>query len=240
MLDKSAITPLYIQLMNELEDKIRKEIYEPSEKLLTESEMSKKYGVSLITVRKALDLLTEKDLVERKQGKGTYVKKPKFSKNVHMLQSFSEMCEQMGVKPGAKMLENKIVKADEKTAGALGIDVESSVVYISRLRYANSEPVVLENNYFSLKYAVLLDTKFDDNSLFKFLYEKYGFKVSASEKVIELCKATSKEASALQVKKGESLLRVKSIAFDSENKPLYTGVQIINGDRFCLCTYEKV
>ena len=80
--------------------------------------------------------------------RGTFVTKPKFSRNIKRLQSFSEMCEQMGVVPGAHMLENKIVDADEKIAARLGIETGSKVIFISRLRFADSEPVVIEKTIF--------------------------------------------------------------------------------------------
>ena len=82
------------------------------------------------------------------------------------------MCEQMGVVPGAHMLENNIVDADEKIAARLGIETGSKVIFISRLRFADSEPVVIEKNYFPLKYAFLLEAQFEDNSLFDYLKEK--------------------------------------------------------------------
>ena len=104
------MTPLYVQLMDTVEKDIKSGRYKPGDKIMTESEMAKTYGVSLITVRKAIGSLMEKGLVVRKQGKGTFVTKPKFSRNIKRLQSFSEMCEQMGVVPGAHMLENKIVE----------------------------------------------------------------------------------------------------------------------------------
>lgn len=238
MLDQTAITPLYEQLMDEIEKDIKTGIYQPGYKIMTETEMAKAYGVSLITVRKAVGLLMEKGLVVRKQGKGTFVTKPKFSRNMKQLQSFSEMCGQMGVKPGAKMLENRLIQADVKTAERLGIEPGSQVIFISRLRYADLEPVAIEKNYFPLKYAFLLDAKFDDNSLFDFLSEKSGLKVASSEKLIELCRASSEEAELLDVKKGDYLLFVRSTAFDNKNEQIYAGVQIINGDRFSLYVYE--
>ena len=137
MLNQDSMTPLYVQLMNEVEKSIKNGEYKPGDKLLTETEMAKKYGVSLITVRKAIGSLMEEGLVVRKQGKGTFVTKPKLSRNMKKLQSFSEMCEQMGVEPGAKMLENKLVTAEGKVAEALGIEPGSNVVYISSLRYAD-------------------------------------------------------------------------------------------------------
>ncbi len=238
MLKQDAMTPLYVQLMDEVEKSISQGLYKPGDKIMTEAEMAKEYGVSLITVRKAVSQLMEKGLVIKKQGKGTFVTKPKFTRNMKKLQSFSEMCEQMGVVPGAKMLENCVIPADAKTAARLRIEPESNVVYISRLRYADQEPVQIERSFFPLKYAFLLEADFDDNSLFDYLREHAGVKVASSEKMIELCRATAEEAALLDVKKGDYLLFVRSTAFDKNGDPMYCGIQIINGDRFALHVYE--
>ena len=174
MLKQDAITPLYVQLMEELETSIRNGVYKPGDKIMTEAEMAKEYGVSLITVRKAVGSLMEKGLVVRKQGKGTFVTKPKYSRNMKKLQSFTEMCEQMGVKPGAQVLENRLIMADKKVADRLGIEPGSNVVYISRLRLADGEPVQVEKSYFPLNYAFLLEEDLNHGSMFECLKEKAG------------------------------------------------------------------
>ena len=239
MLKQDAITPLYVQLMEELETSIRNGVYKPGDKIMTEAEMAKEYGVSLITVRKAVGSLMEKGLVGRKQGKGTFVTKPKYSRNMKKLQSFTEMCEQMGVKPGAQVLENRLIMADKKVADRLGIEPGSNVVYISRLRLADGEPVQVEKSYFPLKYAFLLEEDLNNGSMFECLKEKAGAKVASSEKMIELCRATAEEAALMDVKKGDYLLFVKSTAYDENGEPMYAGIQLINGDRFSLYVYES-
>lgn len=239
MLKQDAITPLYVQLMEELETSIRNGVYKPGDKIMTEAEMAKEYGVSLITVRKAVGSLMEKELVVRKQGKGTFVTKPKYSRNMKKLQSFTEMCEQMGVKPGAQVLENRLIMADKKVADRLGIEPGSNVVYISRLRLADGEPVQVEKSYFPLKYAFLLEEDLNNGSMFECLKEKAGAKVASSEKMIELCRATAEEAALMDVKKGDYLLFVKSTAYDENGEPMYAGIQLINGDRFSLYVYES-
>ena len=239
MLKQDAITPLYVQLMDELEASIRNGVYKPGDKIMTETEMAKEYGVSLITVRKAVGSLMEKGLVVRKQGKGTFVTKPKYSRNMKKLQSFTEMCEQMGVKPGARVLENRLIAADQKVADRLGIEPGSNVVYISRLRLVDGEPVQVEKSYFPLKYAFLLEEDLNDGSMFECLKEKAGAKVASSEKMIELCRATAEEAALMDVKKGDYLLFVKSTAYDENGEPMYAGIQLINGDRFSLYVYES-
>lgn len=239
MLKQDAITPLYVQLMEELETSIRNGVYKPGDKIMTEAEMAKEYGVSLITVRKAVGSLMEKGLVVRKQGKGTFVTKPKYSRNMKKLQGFTEMCEQMGVKPGAQVLENRLIMADKKVADRLGIEPGSNVVYISRLRLADGEPVQVEKSYFPLKYAFLLEEDLNNGSMFECLKEKAGAKVASSEKMIELCRATAEEAALMDVKKGDYLLFVKSTAYDENGEPMYAGIQLINGDRFSLYVYES-
>lgn len=239
MLKQDAITPLYVQLMEELETSIRNGVYKPGDKIMTEAEMAREYGVSLITVRKAVGSLMEKGLLVRKQGKGTFVTKPKYSRNMKKLQSFTEMCEQMGVKPGAQVLENRLIMADKKVADRLGIEPGSNVVYISRLRLADGEPVQVEKSYFPLKYAFLLEEDLNNGSMFECLKEKAGAKVASSEKMIELCRATAEEAALMDVKKGDYLLFVKSTAYDENGEPMYAGIQLINGDRFSLYVYES-
>lgn len=147
MLDPTAITPLYVQLMNMIEEDVSAGRYHTGDRLMTEKEMAETYHISINTVRRAIDKLIEKGLVERKQGKGTFVTKPKFERNMKKLQSFTELCHQIGVKPGGKMLENKVVTADEKTARRLDIPVGSRVVFFpgcvmpTRNRWSSRETI---------------------------------------------------------------------------------------------------
>ena len=230
--------PLYIQLMNDLEKKIRNKVFQPGEKLKTETEIAKEYGVSLITVRNAVSNLIKKGLVVRKQGKGTFVTQPKFSKNINSLQGFSDMCLQMGVTPGAKTLENNLIYPNEKIYKKLKVSLDEQIIYISRLRYADNDPVVIEKNYFPFKFVSLLTEDLNNNSLFHILKEKLNVEVSSSVKKIELCKASKEEAELLNVKKNSPLILIKSIARDLNGEPMYIGVQIINGERFSFYIQE--
>ena len=63
----------------------------------------------------------------------------------------------MGMEPGGKMLENCLASPDDKTRKLLGLEKDIQVISISRLRYADGQPVAIEKNYFPTKYAFLLD-----------------------------------------------------------------------------------
>ena len=155
------------------------------------------------------------------------------------LQSFTEMCRYMGMEPGGKMLENCLVSPDEKTRKLLGLEKDSQVISISRLRYADGQPVAIEKNYFPTKYACLLDETFDNNSLCSFLHEKAKVTVSASEKWIGICRTTASEAKLLGVSKGSPLLFIKSVTYTQDNEPLYVGVQIFNGENCSFYIYQS-
>ncbi len=234
MLDVKSSTPLYVQLMEKLEQKIRKGIYAEGERLLSEVEMAKSYDVSVITVRKAFSGLVKKGLIEKQQGKGTFVSKRRYYKDMNMLISFSDMCRKIGIIPGGKMMENRLVHADEKMAEKLHIKPNEKVISIVRVRLADGEPVAIERNYFTIKYAVLINEVFDNNSLFEFLKEKMDVTVSYSERSVDIHCANKTEAGLLKTNEKAPMLHIESVAYDSMKEPVYVGEQIINSDKFTL------
>ena len=106
-LDQDSITPLYIQLMESIETEIISQRYSPGDRLPSEKELSSMYSVSIITVRRAVSNLIEKGVLSRRQGKGTFVSKPRFKKDIKQVSGFSDVCERLGMVSGGKMLENK-------------------------------------------------------------------------------------------------------------------------------------
>ena len=221
-LNGNAVSPLYVQLMEDLEAKICDGTFAPGERLLSENEMAKRYGVSIITVRKAALALEEKGLVEKRQGKGTFVARRKYTRDMKNLQSFTELCARYGVKAGGKMLENRIVTPDDKTARLLGIDKGGQAVFISRLRF-----------------AFLLEQQFDDSSLFDYLKKQKNITVDGSEKWFEICRARPEEAELLHVKRRDPLLRIRSVTYSAGGSPLYVGTQLANGECFSFYVYES-
>lgn len=65
--------PLYIQVKELLKARVESGFYLPGERLPSEKELAREFSVSLITMRKALDLLAAMDLIHRRSGRGTFV-----------------------------------------------------------------------------------------------------------------------------------------------------------------------
>ena len=65
--------PLYSAIVDDLQKRIAEGEYQPGENLPTESELCEQYNVSRITVRKALQILSEAGVIETRKGKGSFV-----------------------------------------------------------------------------------------------------------------------------------------------------------------------
>ncbi|MDY5482655.1 MAG: phosphonate metabolism transcriptional regulator PhnF [Clostridium sp.] len=239
-MNPNSIIPLYAQIVDRLKRDIENGVFNATGRIPTEAELAAQYQVSRITVRRAVDDLVSQGLVEKKQGKGTFICRQKFAKDIKNLQSFSEMCRHMNMIPGGQMLENKLIPADEKIRKQLNLEEGAYVIYISRLRTADGEPVAIEKNYFPVKYSFLLEKRFDDNSLFECLQAEAKVRVAASEKRIELCRATAAEAKLMKISKGTPLLYIKSVTYTNDREPLYAGVQLFNGETCSFYVCESV
>jgi GntR family transcriptional regulator len=232
MLDRNNVIPLYKQLQEKLKTQIQSGKRKPREKIPSEVNLAKEFGVSVITARKAVNLLAEEGLVEKKQGKGTFVASPKYTRNLSQVISFSEVCRLNGTVAGSKLLECKLIDADKKTLDSLNRPEGEKVLYVERLRYVDNEPIVIEKNIFSIAYSFLINEDLDNESMFDILRERSGTEVTMSSRTIEICRATQKESQQLNIAKGSPLLLIKSIAYSKDEKPVFIGTQIINGERY--------
>ena len=76
-LDQNSIVPLYKQLKDRIKEAILSGELKPNQKIPSELELSQTYQISRITVRNAISELVDEELLEKKQGKGTFVRKRK-------------------------------------------------------------------------------------------------------------------------------------------------------------------
>ena len=232
MFETHSVTPLYVQLLEEIKSDIEEGVYGPGDKLLPELEMAGRYGVSVVTVRRAMDELAAVGLVEKRRGKGTFVAEKKFIHNGTRIISFSEACRMQGLTSGSTLLERSVRRPPSKICQRLGLPDGSQTVYISRLRFADGEPILIESNDYPMTYAGLLSEDLG-GSLFEVLTRKFGVELLTSRKTIEICRANSWESRLLKVKRRHPLLLVRS-DLSSATGPVYAGSQIINGERYKL------
>lgn len=236
-LNETSLTPLYQQLLEEIKYGINSGKYKYEEKIPTEHELSEKYGVSRITVRRAVDELCTEGYLVKKQGKGTFVCQPKMLRKIarsNEVQGFSEACRVNDMTPGARVISRKVSAAQREEAQFFHIEEHEKVLYIQRVRTANDIPIMLENNFFNYeKFSFLEKVDLENASLFQILKEKSNVEVSQTVKsTLEIVKAELYHAKLLDVAVGEPLFYMNACFADDKGEPIYIGRQYMVGSRY--------
>ena len=140
---KSDHRALYLQVIDRMKQDIAAGVYKEKEKLPSEFELSKTLGVSRATLREALRLLEEDNIIVRRHGVGTFVNsKPVFTSGIEQLTSVSDMIRQAGMEPGAIYLSTSETLSSEEDIKRFHCTADDTVITIERVRTANGEPVV--------------------------------------------------------------------------------------------------
>ena len=119
--------------------------------LPTEDRLIARFGVSRITVRRAIQNLVSRGLVEIRRGKGTFVAAPKVTQELKELSGFVEDMHALGRKPTAHVIGKEIVTADATVARQLALTKGERVVRIRRVRLADGVPLSFDETYLPLE-----------------------------------------------------------------------------------------
>lgn len=231
-MNKKSAIPLYQQMCDDIRYKIEKGELKENDKLMTEQEFSLQYNVSRITVRKAIEILSDEGLVVKKQGIGTFVAAKKLSRVMDRILSFSEMCEKNEMKPSTVLVSVEWMKAVPTIAKELKIPEGEKILHLCRLRKCDNIPVMLEHCYLPEKYNYLLSSNLT-GSIYE-VFRENGVLPSHAIKTVEICYANAMEAENLEVEEGTALLLHKDTVSDQNGDVIHHSKLIINPDRYKL------
>jgi len=234
--------PLYRQLKDALRKRILKGEWKRGEKIPSEFEICAEYSVSRVTVRNAVAELESEQLLVRKQGKGTFVSQQKIERKIEHLASFTSACKVNNLIASAIIMKCEVIAPNPEQQLALKLPKDDKIIYIQRLRLANGDPIMIENNYFSFQRFSFLLSEQLDGSLYELLKTKYGIILADSAQnppespstSIEVMRAVTEHANLLQVPVGTPLFHIKTIIHGEDHIPIHIGNQFIRGDRYLI------
>ncbi len=229
-LNSETSSPLYAQLMQKIKNSISNGELQTGERIAPEQELCAEYGVSRITVRKAITELEKQGILEKKQGKGTFVTVPAVYRKLHSVNSFHDTCRMNGQKPSTKVLVSRTVPAAKKDIDELGVSEGARVVETVRVHFADRVPVILEENHFSMAYSYLLESDLN-GSLYNLLSE-CGAEPAQATHVISLKKASKQIAGLLKIEEETPVMYLHEVIYDKKGRPLHISSQYIRGDIF--------
>lgn len=180
--------PAYYSIYKEMKDKITTSQWRIGGKLPSEPELCEFYNVSRTTVRKAVELLVQDNLVIKEQGHGTFIRAAnKVSQKLESVYTISDEINKAGKSIDTKINSIKIVDSKDCKSEKVRDVFKDKVVLISRVRYIDEDPVMLESNYFSFKdFPDLIQMDLKDKQLYKTVENVYNIYI---DEVFETFKA---------------------------------------------------
>lgn len=217
--------PLYQQLKRRLHAEIRDGRYAPGTALPTESQLCDLYGVSRITVRRAISELQEEGHLEKRHGKGTFVTQERLETSLVKLDGFSETYSSQGVEFHSHILDVHRDVANDAVAAKLGVRTGMPVLKVSRLISTRKGPLTLENSQFPLDRFPGLEQKLaDDVSIYRLLRTEYRRELAHVQRRINVRLAGQADKAVLGCNVGEPLFEMEKIVYDGDHIPLQRSV----------------
>lgn len=231
--DMMTEAKLYLRIKEWLREAIERGDYRPGDRIPSEQELMKRFGVSRTTIRQAIAELVLEGWLHRVQGSGTYVARPKYHQTLSRLTSFTEDMRLLGLTPRAQLLTCQRRPADDKVAKALHIPQGEEVIHIERLRFADDEPMALNVSILPYKLVPGLEKEdLEENSLYEILEHRYGLLLARAEQILEPALADSFTAELLSVPVGAPLLLVEGVVYLKNGMPIEWVRIFYRGDRY--------
>ncbi len=225
--------PYYSQLTSIILRQIETGVLKPDDRLPSEQELEKTYGVSRTVVRHALDMLAAQGLAYRRKGKGTFVAEPKVMESLfqHLIGFYEEM-KAKGTPPATQVLKQAVEPAPKHVAQALGVPLGHPVITLVRLRSVNEESIVLSTTYIPEEICPqLVREDLTSQSLYRLLEQKYDFKIARGNRAIEASPASWREARLVKVSPNAPLISIQTVTYLEDGRCLEYSVARHRADR---------
>jgi GntR family transcriptional regulator len=227
-------TPLYRQVEQALRVAIAERL-EPGAAIPTEAELERQFGVSRITIRRAIHELVQAGLLIRRQGSGTFVARSKVTEELGVLHSWPDEMRTQGLEPRTVDCEMLQIVPPGWVAEALRLDPEARehVLRVQRLQYNGDEPLCLMIDH--LRSRLVPSLPREDvlaRGLYDTLEKRHGLTLAWAEDTVTARTATVFEAALLGIANGDPILQVTRIVYLAGDAPLDAAIVVSRADRY--------
>lgn len=224
--------PVYIQIHDRIREEIESGKWLVGDRLPSERELATTFNVSRMTLRQAIQTLSDEGILERRIGSGTYVAREKVQELMSGTTSFSEIMLDQGKAPSSKTVSYFVTTPSSSEMEKLQLDADEKIVRMERIRYADKLPICFEVASIPYKLVESFTKKSITESLYQTLTENDRYTIGKAEQKVTAVVAAERIAELLEIKKGDAILRVKQISYLSAGEPFeYVRSQYV-GTRF--------
>jgi GntR family histidine utilization transcriptional repressor len=147
MINRSSPEPIYQQIIKNIEQKISDDEWLAGQKLPSENDLVLALGVSRMTVNRALREITQKGLINRVHGLGSFVaEKPRHASLIELEDIALEVTGN-GKQHSSKVLVLEMRMANSEVAREMDVSINKELFYLNTVHYQNDTPIQLESRY---------------------------------------------------------------------------------------------
>lgn len=228
--DRYSQAPMYRQLAGLIRGRIEEGALGYGNRIASENALVEEYGVSRVTVRKAIDLLVAENYLFRKQGKGTFVSLRNAASNRALERGFTAESFRDGAIPTTQVIGKTILPIERCPEEGRANFAGAELLMVVCVRCLNGVPVIYEQDYFPMRFAELLDIRMDNRSVFSLLSDRFGVCFSGYSYVFTVAEASPEHAKALNVPARHPLLRVCQTVRGSNDQFVFFNTQMVRTD----------
>lgn len=215
MVDGNCITPLYVQVAENIKSKIHEGILKSGDRIGSINELVNQYNISRVTAIAAIESLVKSSYVVTKQGKGTFVKEGFTYDNLDCLRSFSEISSRSSREFTTKIINCERIKLDEEIMDEFNNN-EREGLKIYRVHYFKNQPIGLIIMILPKNLIELCEKNRDTlNNISAYdLLSRHGYVITDAVQMISATGATSEIAEILCLDVGEPILYTARTSYD--------------------------
>ncbi len=229
-LDRSSPVPLYFQVSQQIEAAISSGQLGPGARLDNEISLADQFGLSRPTMRRAIQELVDKGLLVRKRGVGTQVVHGQVTRPVELTSLYDDLTRgHQG--PRTTLLVNEMALATEQVSHFLDVPVGSRVLHLRRLRFANSEPLAILENYLPEDLSEVGQGDLESRGLYQLMRAR-GVHIRVAKQRIGARSGTAEECTLLDERKGSPLLTMDRATHDDSGRPVEWGHHVYRASQY--------
>ena len=234
-IDRTSFEPPYAQLARLLRARIAGGEYRPGDRLPSEAELCDAYGVSPMTVRRAITQLVREEVAATEQGRGTFVKPPQLGAATFDLGDLRRQLADAGTE--AKILAARIVSPSARVCEKLGVSIDERVIGIKRLLTRDGEPIFYHSEYLVFDPArPLVEAELGVTSLQDLFSGAGGSGLKYGRLTLHASALTETEAGYLGERAGTLAWVVEHLFYDFDDRPESWGRFVSRADRLTFTT----
>ncbi len=228
--------PLWFQIAERLRAAVEKGDFAPGDRLPSETEINRLFGVSRTTARAALDTLEHEGLITRRAGKGSIVLPPRVEQPLRTFAGFADEMRARGLRPSYHTRGVAPHAAGHDVADALGVAPGSPVVVVDRLLRADDFPMATSRSWLSPKILAghrppSID-EMNAGSLYAWIERVCGVRIAGGEEYLEAANTEEDVARALGVPVGTATLVARRLARAADGQPVEFVILHYRADRY--------